>query len=199
LKRAVSQSDRPDDHIGYAMTCHRRGRPGRGQPALAAHSGLRSRTRLRASDLSPQHRDLVTEHHDLRILGRLASAQQHQPAKDPDRDQVEQSKGHRPRSCRNQLTRPIRRPQYLRRVLKRYKDASIATLITVNTLAAIIGGAVPCPAAPASWRQACIYEGPQDHPSGLSTGEIPPLLEPVSPEPANHDARPCRPVRSRPS
>jgi hypothetical protein len=88
---------------------------------------------------------------------------------------------------RHSQTRPIRRPQYLRRVLKRYKDASIATLITVNTLAAIIGGAVPCAAASASWRQACVYEGPQDHPSGLSTGKIP-RLEPVSPEPANHDA-----------
>jgi hypothetical protein len=45
--------------------------------------------RLRAGDLSPQHRDLMTEHHDLRILRRLAAAQQHQPAKDPDHDQVE--------------------------------------------------------------------------------------------------------------
>ncbi len=47
-------------------------------------------------DLTPEHRDLMTEHHDLRMLGRLAAAEQHQPAKDPDHDQVEQSKRHEP-------------------------------------------------------------------------------------------------------
>jgi hypothetical protein len=39
--------------------------------------------RFRLRDLTPQHRDLMTEHHDLRILGPLAAAQQQQPAKDP--------------------------------------------------------------------------------------------------------------------
>jgi hypothetical protein len=58
--------------------------------------------RLRPGELTPQHRDLMTERHDLRILGRLAAAQQ-QPAKDPDHDQVEQTKSHEPRSWRNQL------------------------------------------------------------------------------------------------
>jgi len=72
-------------------------------------------------DLTAEHRDLMTEHHDLRILGRLAATQQHQPAEDPDHDQVEQAKGHRPRSCRNQLIQPNRSSQYLRRVLKRYR------------------------------------------------------------------------------
>jgi hypothetical protein len=52
--------------------------------------------RLGPGDLTPQHRDLMTQHHDLRILRRLASAEQHQPAKDPDRDQVEQAKNHEP-------------------------------------------------------------------------------------------------------
>ncbi len=40
----------------------------------------------------------MTEHHDLRVFGRLAAAEQHQPAKDPNRDQVEQAKGHKLRS-----------------------------------------------------------------------------------------------------
>jgi len=31
-------------------------------------------------DLAPQCRDLMTEHHDLRVLGRLAAAEQHKPA-----------------------------------------------------------------------------------------------------------------------
>jgi hypothetical protein len=53
---------------------------------------------LGSGELTPQHRDLMTEHHDLRILGRLAAAQQEQPAKDPDHDQVEQTKNHEPRS-----------------------------------------------------------------------------------------------------
>ena len=39
-------------------------------------------------------------------LGRLAATQQHQLAEDPDRDQVEQSKRHKPRFCRNQLIGP---------------------------------------------------------------------------------------------
>jgi hypothetical protein len=32
--------------------------------------------RLRPGDMTPQHRDLMAEHHDLRILGCLAAAQQ---------------------------------------------------------------------------------------------------------------------------
>jgi len=78
--------------------------------------------RFRPRDLTPQHRDLMTEHHDLRVLGCLASAEQHQPAEYPDRDQVEQTKSHEPRSWRNQLIRPTRRSQHLRRVLKRYRE-----------------------------------------------------------------------------
>ena len=45
----------------------------------------------------------MTEDHDLRILGRLAAAQQHQPAEDLDHEQVEQAEGHKPRSCRNRF------------------------------------------------------------------------------------------------
>jgi hypothetical protein len=48
----------------------------------------------------------VAHHHDLHIPGRLAAAEQHQPAKDPDHDQVESAKRHKPRSCRNRLIRP---------------------------------------------------------------------------------------------
>jgi hypothetical protein len=49
---------------------------------------------LGPDDLTPQHSDLMTEHHDLRILGCLATAEQRQPAKDPNDDEVEQPKGH---------------------------------------------------------------------------------------------------------
>ena len=51
---------------------------------------------LRSRDLTPQHRDFVAEDHDLRILGTLAAAQQHQPAKDPDHEQIEEPERHRP-------------------------------------------------------------------------------------------------------
>ncbi len=62
-------------------------------------AGLRRRAcRIRRAVASMTWRpsDLMAEHHDLRVLGRLAAAQQHQPAKDPDRDQVEQAKSQTP-------------------------------------------------------------------------------------------------------
>ena len=62
--------------------------------------------RLRAGDLSPQHRHLMTEHYKLRVLGRLATRQQHQPAEDPDRDQIQETKRHNPRSCPNPTVHP---------------------------------------------------------------------------------------------
>jgi len=51
---------------------------------------------LGPGDLTPEHRDFMAKKHDLRILGRPAAAQQHQPVKDPDHDQVEQAKEHKP-------------------------------------------------------------------------------------------------------
>jgi hypothetical protein len=63
----------------------------------------------------------MTKHHDLYAVGRLVAAQQHQPAKDPHHDQVEQANRHKPRSCRNPSIRPNRRSQYSQRVLKRYR------------------------------------------------------------------------------
>jgi len=74
-----------------------------------------------SADLTAQHRDIMTEHHDLRVLGCLAAAEQHQPAEDPDHDQIDQAKGHESRSCRNQSIRPNRRSQYPLQVLKRYR------------------------------------------------------------------------------
>ena len=76
------------------------------------------------ADLTTEHRDLMTEQHDLRLFGRLAATEQHQPAEYPDHDQVEQAKGHEPRSCRNQPFRPNRRSQHPLRVLKRYTPAA---------------------------------------------------------------------------
>ena len=94
-------------------------RPWRDEPMCAQHGwqhpGKRGQGRpvgpvwFRVSDLTPEHRDLMTEHHDLGLLGHLAATQQHKPAEDPDRDQVVQPKSHDQRSWRNQLIRPNRR------------------------------------------------------------------------------------------
>ena len=91
-------------------------------PGQRREDGTVGPVRLGPGDLTPKHRDLMAENHDLRVFGRLAAAEQHQPAEDPGHDQVEQAKGHKPRSCRNQPIRPNSRSQHLRRVLKRYTD-----------------------------------------------------------------------------
>ena len=62
--------------------------------------------RFRLGDLTPEHRNLMAEHHDLRLLGRRAATEQHQPAEDPDSDQVEQPESHERRSWRSLLIRP---------------------------------------------------------------------------------------------
>ncbi len=98
------------------------------QPGQRRQDGAVGPVRLGPGDLTAEHRDLMTEHHDLGVLRYLAAAEQHQPAEDPDHDQVEQAKGNKPSSCRNWLIRPNRRSQHLRRVLKRYTGNSPSTL-----------------------------------------------------------------------
>jgi hypothetical protein len=80
--------------------------------------------RLRPGDLTPQHRHLVPERHDLRILGCLPAAEQHEPAEHPDHDQVEQADSHEPRSWRKPHFRPNCSSQRLRQVLKRYRQVN---------------------------------------------------------------------------
>jgi hypothetical protein len=50
----------------------------------------------------------MAQHHDLLFLGRLAAAEQHKPAEDPDSDQVDQPGSYERRSWRNLLIRPSR-------------------------------------------------------------------------------------------
>jgi hypothetical protein len=45
---------------------------------------------LPAGDLPPQHCDLMTQHHDLRVLGRLAAVEQRQPVEDSEHDRWSQ-------------------------------------------------------------------------------------------------------------
>ena len=100
---------------------------GRQQPGQCRPHRAVGPVRLRLGDLTAEHHHLVTQHHDLRVLGRLTSAQQAQPAEDPDRDQVQQTDKHKPRSCPNPSTRPSRRPQPMRRVLERYTSKALPT------------------------------------------------------------------------
>jgi len=92
--------------------------PLRLNPCTGNHSMIPSRVLRRRATvllqprLTAEHRDLMTEHHDLGVLGCLAAAEHHQAAEDPDGDQVEQAKGHEPRSCRNRLNRPNGRSQH---------------------------------------------------------------------------------------
>jgi hypothetical protein len=51
----------------------------------------------------------MAQHGDLGILRRLAAAEQEQPAKDPDDDEIQKSDRHRPRSCLITVSRPNRR------------------------------------------------------------------------------------------
>jgi hypothetical protein len=60
-------------------------------------------------DLAAQDGDFMAEHHDLSVLGRLAAAQQEQPAKDPDDGEIHQSDRHSPRSCLIAVSAPNRR------------------------------------------------------------------------------------------
>ena len=94
-------------------------------PGQCREDGTVGPIRLGPGDLTPEHRDLMAENHDFRVFGRLAAAEQHQPAEDPGHDQVKQAKRHKPRSCRNQPIRPNSRSQYLMRVLKRYRQVYV--------------------------------------------------------------------------
>ena len=46
--------------------------------------------RIRAA----QHGDLMAQHEPLRVVGGRRTTEQHEPAADPDEDQIEQTEGH---------------------------------------------------------------------------------------------------------
>ena len=52
----------------------------------------------RTGNLTPQHRDLVAQHKDLRVLGGITARQEHQPAKHPDHEQVDETDQHERRA-----------------------------------------------------------------------------------------------------
>jgi hypothetical protein len=60
--------------------------------ARSAQSGLGAR------DLRPQHRDLMPQHEDLRVLSGVAARQEHQPAENPDYEQIGEANKHERRA-----------------------------------------------------------------------------------------------------
>jgi len=70
----------------------------RQQPGQRGENGAVSPVRPRPGDLTPQHRDLMAEDQDLRVLGGVTARQQHQPAEHPDHEQVDEANGHERRT-----------------------------------------------------------------------------------------------------
>jgi len=71
------------------------------QPGQGGEHGTVSPVRPRARDLPSQHRDLMPQHEDLRVLRSVAARQQRQqrqPAEHPDHEQVEETDQHERRA-----------------------------------------------------------------------------------------------------
>jgi hypothetical protein len=49
------------------------------------------------SDLAPEHRRLMPQYENFRFSGGVAAGQQHQPAHNPDEDQIQQTEAHEER------------------------------------------------------------------------------------------------------
>ncbi len=60
---------------------------GRKQPSQCRQDGPAGPVRPRAGDLTAEHHHLVTQDHDLHLLGRLAAPQEDQPPEEPNHDQ----------------------------------------------------------------------------------------------------------------
>jgi hypothetical protein len=57
----------------------------------------------RSADVTAKHGDFVAQDEDLEVLGCGVAGEQPQPAEHCDRDQVQQSEQHGPRSCHEHL------------------------------------------------------------------------------------------------
>ena len=68
------------------------------QPGQGGEHGTVSPVRPRAGDLSAQHRHLMPQHEDLRVLGSVTARQQRQPAEYPDHEQIDKTDQHERRA-----------------------------------------------------------------------------------------------------
>ena len=70
----------------------------RQQPGQGGEHGAVGPVRLRPGDLAAEDGDLMTEHQDLCVLCAIASREEHQPAEEPDHDQVDEADEHERRA-----------------------------------------------------------------------------------------------------
>jgi hypothetical protein len=68
------------------------------QPGLGSEHGTVSPVRPWTGDLPPQYRDLMPQHQDLCVLGGVTARQEHQPAGQPDHEQVHKTDQHERRA-----------------------------------------------------------------------------------------------------
>jgi hypothetical protein len=68
------------------------------QPGQRGEHDAVSPVRSRARDLTPQHRNLMPEDQDLRVLDGVTARQQRQPAEYPDHEQVGEANEHKRRA-----------------------------------------------------------------------------------------------------
>jgi len=68
------------------------------QPGQGSEQGTVSPVRLRAGYLSAQDSDLMAQHEDLRVLSGITARQEHQPAKHPHHEQVDETDEHERRA-----------------------------------------------------------------------------------------------------
>jgi hypothetical protein len=66
----------------------------RQRPGKGGEHGAVSPVRSRAGDSPTQHRDLMSQDQDLGLFGGVAARQEHQPAKRPDHEQVDETDQH---------------------------------------------------------------------------------------------------------
>jgi hypothetical protein len=64
------------------------------QPRQGGEHGPVGPVRLRAGHLTAQDRDLMPQHQDLHVLRGVAARQQHQPAEQPDHEQIDETNEH---------------------------------------------------------------------------------------------------------
>ena len=64
------------------------------QPRQRGDHGAVGPVRLRAGDLTAQHRDLVPQHQDLRVLRGVAPREERQPAEQPGHEEIDEAKEH---------------------------------------------------------------------------------------------------------
>jgi hypothetical protein len=63
-------------------------------PRQRGDHGAVGPVRLRVGDLTAQDRNLVPQHQDLRVFRGVAAREEHQPAEQPDHEQIHEVKEH---------------------------------------------------------------------------------------------------------